>query len=558
MKDFRYYFRDFYHCGEYIDIQGDKLVCELTSKYALNQEFEGILLSDRIEIVSKYKDFVERRAGIGNMQLEFEYDGELAVDGYMLKVEKDKITISAHNKRGIQYAVDALGLILAVGNGGLRLPLVSIHDEPSFRIRGIIEGFYGEPWSFEDRLDSIEFMARHRMNTYMYAPKDDKYHRELWREPYPEEEFSQIRTLKQRCDEWNIDFYYCISPGKDMNFMLKDDFECVFNKLRAMMSIGVKHFAVLMDDIDYVLQGENANALERAGLAHAYLVNEINRFLKSSLPHFRLVMCPSEYWSYWDTEYKRDIRETMDPEVLVFWTGFFVFAPVIERTHAANNRQFYGHDLILWDNIPVNDANQGRIFMGPVRNRYSRLGQLGHVGIVSNPMNQWELSKIPLITLSHYMWNSERYDPELSWKKAIAEYAPEIEEAMTFFCQNNDNGRLWFGRDEALRRAIEMKDFTALDKHFDDFANALKQLQTSGNEPFLAEADIWIKRAWNDINLWQLIKKAALTGTPEARNAAAKQAAESQQSLTRIGSDIALLAAEQWGLCLHQEDKNEG
>ncbi|MBU5441631.1 beta-N-acetylglucosaminidase domain-containing protein [Paenibacillus sp. MSJ-34] len=558
MRDFHYYFRDYYHCGEYIEVQGDKLICELSSKYALNQQFEGVIHSDRIEIVSKHKEFVERRFGLGNINLDFEYDPELAEDGYVLKVEKERILIAARNKRGIQYAVDALDVIAESRGGSIRLPLVAIHDEPSFRIRGIIEGFYGEPWTFADRLDSIEFMARHRMNTFLYAPKDDRYHRELWREPYPEAEFANIRTLKQHCDERHIDFYYCISPGNDMKFASPADFECIFRKLRAMMDIGVKHFAVLMDDIDYVPKEENAHFLERPGLAHAYLVNEINRFLQESLPHYRLVMCPSEYWSYWDTEYKKDIRETMDASVLVFWTGYFVFAPVIDRKHASDNRRFYGHDLILWDNIPVNDADRGRIFMGPVRNRYSRLAQHGHVGFVSNPMNQWELSKIPLITLSHYMWNSERYEPDVSWNLAVNEFAPELVDAMTFFCANNDNGRLWFGRDEALERAIETRDVAVVDRHYQQWASVLEQLQAWNNEKFLSEAGPWLERAQHDIGLWRAIREALASGTEQAKAAAAEQIARSKEQQTRIGSDIALRAAERWGLCPQPEPTTEG
>jgi len=47
-----------------------------------------------------------------------------------------------------------------------------------FRRRGIVEGFFGPPWSIEQRCAMFEFGAKHAMNTYLYAPKDDPYHRE--------------------------------------------------------------------------------------------------------------------------------------------------------------------------------------------------------------------------------------------------------------------------------------------------------------------------------------------------------------------------------------------
>ncbi len=46
-----------------------------------------------------------------------------------------------------------------------------------FQTRGVIEGFYGPPWSHQDRLDVLRFMGREGLNTYIYAPKDDPYHR---------------------------------------------------------------------------------------------------------------------------------------------------------------------------------------------------------------------------------------------------------------------------------------------------------------------------------------------------------------------------------------------
>ena len=40
--------------------------------------------------------------------------------------------------------------------------------------RGVIEGFYGIPWSFEERMSMIEFLSAIGMNQYVYAPKDER------------------------------------------------------------------------------------------------------------------------------------------------------------------------------------------------------------------------------------------------------------------------------------------------------------------------------------------------------------------------------------------------
>ena len=545
----QYFFRDFYYTGEYTVINASKLVCELESKYSMNQEYEGQIRSNLIDIITKENK--------GNIKLIFEFNASLKEDGYILEITKEMITVTSSNKRGIQYAIDALGIIIENIDGCIKLPIVTIHDEPSFRIRGIIEGFYGEPWSFDDRMDSVSFMAKHRMNTFFYAPKDDEYHRKLWREPYPEENIKKIQLLKKHCDDNYIDFYYCISPGNDIKFTSIEDVEKLKEKLRAMISIGIRNFAILMDDIDYVLKDQNKDFFERSGVSHAYLVNVINQFLKQTLYQYNLVMCPSEYWSYWDTEYKKDIRDLMDSEVLVFWTGFFVFAPTINLEQAKNNRLFYGHDFILWDNIPVNDADPDRIFLGPVRNRYSKLNELGHVGFVSNPMNQWELSKIPLITLSHYMWNCERYIPEYSWEKAIQEFAPDFPSEMRFFCENNDNKRLYFKENEEILKAIQSRDINYLDSYFTKLSSTIKHLKKMNNPKFHIEVKPWFERAEMDIRLWEYIKTCE-----DKNNSCILQKLKSlvdqcQEHKFVIGTDVAMKVVKEWNYVSSEESNSK-
>ena len=55
----------------------------------------------------------------------------------------------------------------------------------TFQRRGVVEGFFGPLWSMAHRRRLFEFGAARRMNTYLYAPKDDSYHRKLWRRPIP-------------------------------------------------------------------------------------------------------------------------------------------------------------------------------------------------------------------------------------------------------------------------------------------------------------------------------------------------------------------------------------
>jgi len=86
------------------------------------------------------------------------------------------------------------------------------------KVRGVIEGFYGKPWSHEERLEMIRFCGRERFNTWVHAPKDDLYHRKQWRDLYPDDELSQIAELVAEAQKHQVDFAYAIAPGLDIQY----------------------------------------------------------------------------------------------------------------------------------------------------------------------------------------------------------------------------------------------------------------------------------------------------------------------------------------------------
>lgn len=70
--------------------------------------------------------------------------------------------------------------------------------------KGIIEGFYGIPWTFEERKSMIDFLGHIGLNQYIYAPKDDPYHNKKWREAYPDEDIAKIKELADLASKKNI------------------------------------------------------------------------------------------------------------------------------------------------------------------------------------------------------------------------------------------------------------------------------------------------------------------------------------------------------------------
>lgn len=82
----------------------------------------------------------------------------------------------------------------------------------------MFSGFYGRPWTTEQRKDLFQKLKKWGMDSYLYAPKDDYKHRAYWRELYTVEEAEHLTSLIASAKEQGITFYYAISPGLDITY----------------------------------------------------------------------------------------------------------------------------------------------------------------------------------------------------------------------------------------------------------------------------------------------------------------------------------------------------
>ena len=92
-------------------------------------------------------------------------------------------------------------------------------DQPgrALRLRGVVEGFYGPPYTFEQRRSLFRFLPTAGLNTYLYAPKLDPYHRERWREPYPSDFLDHFGELADAAGTGGTRFVYALSPGLSLD-----------------------------------------------------------------------------------------------------------------------------------------------------------------------------------------------------------------------------------------------------------------------------------------------------------------------------------------------------
>jgi hyaluronoglucosaminidase len=278
-------------------------------------------------------------------------------------------------------------------------------------LRGIIEGFYGPPWSPEARRAVLEFIAERGMNAYVYAPKSDAKHRTHWRDAYSPEELAGFAQLRTHADRLGIQFGFALSPGLDIDYGREDDRAALVDKLAPLVDSGVEWFVLALDDIP-----------NRTGLAadQADLTSWLLDALRARRPGAVLTLVPTEYVGTRSTPYLRALADGLPPDVAVMWTGPTVCSPVIRADDArARAAALGGRRAVLWDNYPVNDGTMERaLHLGPYRGREPELtDELD--GVLCNPMLQPHASQVALATAADFLCAPDRYDPEASWSAAL-------------------------------------------------------------------------------------------------------------------------------------------
>ena len=366
-------------------------------------------------------------------------------EGYWLSVGDKGAVIIGNDEEGLFYGVQTLLGSIAKG----KLETGSISDWPDVDFRGTVEGFYGTPWSHAARLSQIEFYGRNKMNTYIYGPKDDPYHRDQWRKPYPTEEAERIKELNEVSKKNGVNFYWAIHPGVDIKWN-NEDRDNLINKLEMMYALGIRSFAVFFDDI----WGEGAKADKQAELLNYVDNNFINRH-KDISP---LIMCPTEYnraWANDEKGYLRTLGTKMNKDIHIMWTGNSVVHCIdkesMEWINSRIDRKAY-----IWWNFPVSDFVRDHVLLGPAYGNGKDIAN-DMSGFVSNPMEHAEASKISLYGIADYTWNMKGYNYENDWLKGINDLLPGNADALhTFALYNKDLGQNGHGfrRDEGE----ELKD----------------------------------------------------------------------------------------------------
>jgi protein O-GlcNAcase/histone acetyltransferase len=307
---------------------------------------------------------------------------------------------------------------------------MATHPTTEF-LAGVIEGFYGPPWSAAERLEVLDWMAAWGLNTYLYAPKDDLKHRALWREPYAAPELETLAALVRACERRGLRFIYALSPGLDIRYGRESDLDCLRARFEQMFSTGARDVALLFDDIPGHLDAAELLRWGSLAAAHGHVVNTLFRWVRERFPQARCLFCPTPYCGrmaergHGGAGYLATLGRELLPEADVFWTGPEIISREIPLAHLRDLQSLLRRKPLLWDNLHANDYDGRRFFVGPYAGRPPEIRDAVS-GVLSNPNCEQPLNFVPLRTLAAFVRCAGPWDARAAYLSALREWLPRF------------------------------------------------------------------------------------------------------------------------------------
>jgi hyaluronoglucosaminidase len=330
-----------------------------------------------------------------------------------------------------------------------------------FPMRGVIQGFYGQPWSHTERMATLRWMGAQGMNVYVHAPKADPWQLASWRDPYPPEQLEELRDEVREATAAGVTWVPNLSPSLpidpaqpapgavrsvDVCFSCPADLAVIQRKLDPYFDAGARILMLSFDDVQKISSHpEDARAYgsgpQAYGRMNRDLLNAVFRHYRDRAAaagqQFTLLTVLADYAGTADTPYLTAVRSDggLDAGIEVMWTGTGVVSKTISPADAAVYAGRVGRErVVVWDNYPVNDftaiaGGRARLFLGPYSGRGADLAS-SVSGILANPMNEALASRVALGTIAAYLADPAGYEPEAAWREALRDLA-NGDEALT-------------------------------------------------------------------------------------------------------------------------------
>jgi hypothetical protein len=336
--------------------------------------------------------------------------------------------IQIHFQANGNAALDALeimALVPAAAVPDTSLPPGDLPDQ-NWASSGVIEGFYGVPWSWTERNRMVDLLARTGLGAYLYCPKWDPKHRAFWREPYSQAELDGFKGLIDHANAWHVSFSFGISPFIDFNATTEDDYEILKAKIIPFVEMGAGSVTLLADDIEF----DTDNPIDAVmGAIHVDVVNRMLDDLRVVNPDLVMAFVPTVYSDerilmFEDgAAYLQELSQ-LDPDIQIMWTGPNTSDLTMSAADMDDFRAITGRKPLIWENFWANDGGDGflgRMLLGAFSGRSPDL--VGAVsGIMHNPSKQGAAMRLTVATFAQFMHDAATYDTT-----ATVDYATQIE-----------------------------------------------------------------------------------------------------------------------------------
>ena len=326
--------------------------------------------------------------------------------------------------------------------GTQKLPCATFYDYADVQNRGVIEGYYGVPYTMEVTADLFRFMARYKLNVYMYGAKSDPYHSRYWDQPYPKRISAEqkrigmmtedmLRHLTDVAHQSKVNFIWAIHPGQAFtNAASTNVLDRIMEKFQKMYDLGVRQFGVFVDDVGVP---DDAPTLKLGADRLTALQQMVDDRWNKTGANPADTVKPLQYvpqlyaFSWVNKEKARRFWESLTPvpaKTNIYTTGYGVWS-VPNSRDLETLHDYLGREVSWWWNYPCNDNDMTKIFPADT---YSNFADEAHINnndrmeqglrlktIIINPMQQGEISKIALFSVADYTWNMASFDNMKSW-----------------------------------------------------------------------------------------------------------------------------------------------
>lgn len=358
-----------------------------------------------------------------------------------------EIIILGENTDATFIGLASLEQILDAYPTGENIPGGNLYDYADQKNRGIVEGYYGVPYSVDVKKDLMRFMMRFKMNTYMYGAKSDPYHSANWKDAYPtkitdqQKELgylsqSMVTDITTTSSATKVNFVWAIHPGNSFlgsSTVVSD----ILNKFGLMHNLGVRQFAVFVDDVSipttdeqYALNATRVTDIQKGIEARWNMEGAAPADTVKPLQFVPQIYC-SSFAGGGEPQRKAFFTALSHTpsNVAIYTTGWGVWS--VPNTSDVNQvKQYLNRDVAWWWNYPCNDNDADKIFPADM---FSNFADEKHIsgsarpdqsltnclGVLSNPMQQGEISKIALFGVADYAWNNSGFSNAQNFAAAL-------------------------------------------------------------------------------------------------------------------------------------------